>query len=234
VLGHWGRVALIGVALLSSLTLVGRASAQGEGRSDDEARALFDAGEIAFDEGRYENALDYFRRSYTLSHRSGLLYNIGVCAERLRHDAEAIEAFEQYLAAVPDAPNRASVQARIRILREGSHSRSGGGGSASTRGPDTGALVLTIASGAVVVAGIGCLIAGALYRAQVEQAEVGTTWAEIKSAYEQSGPLTIAGIVGVSAGAAALVAGIVWLAIGTGGSTEVALAPGGVQVRGWF
>jgi len=46
-----------------------------------------------------------------------LRFNIGAAAERLRHDARAIEACEAYLAAMPDAPNAASVRSRLEILR---------------------------------------------------------------------------------------------------------------------
>jgi len=68
---------------------------------DQEARALFDAASVAFEEGRYENALEYFQRSYALSRRPQLLYNIGVTAERLRLDREALEAFRSFLELAP-------------------------------------------------------------------------------------------------------------------------------------
>ncbi|MCX7807199.1 MAG: tetratricopeptide repeat protein, partial [Deltaproteobacteria bacterium] len=73
---------------------------------DQEARALFQAGQVAFEDGRFEDALQYFRRSYELSGRPALLYNIGLAADRLRRDEEALSAFERYLAEVPDARNR--------------------------------------------------------------------------------------------------------------------------------
>lgn len=85
---------------------------------DEEARNLFEAARAAYEEGRYEEALERFEESYRLSARPGLLYNIGQTAERLRRDERAIEAYEAYLAAAPDAPNAAAVQRRIEILRE--------------------------------------------------------------------------------------------------------------------
>ncbi len=92
-----------------------RATAQG---SDAEARALFSAGEIAYGEGRYEAALDYFQRAYEISGRALLLYNVGSAAEHLRRDREALAAFERYLSDTgEDAPNRTAVAARIEILR---------------------------------------------------------------------------------------------------------------------
>ena len=92
-----------------------RAAAQG---SDAEARALFSAGEIAYGEGRYEAALEYFQRAYEISGRALLLYNVGSAAEHLRRDREALAAFERYLSDTgEDAPNRTAVAARIEILR---------------------------------------------------------------------------------------------------------------------
>ncbi|AKF04551.1 tetratricopeptide repeat protein [Sandaracinus amylolyticus] len=86
-------------------------------RSDVEAQARFESGRLAFESGRYEEALADFRRSYELSQRPLILYNIGIVLDRLRRDAEALDAFERYLEAVPDAENRADVEARIAILR---------------------------------------------------------------------------------------------------------------------
>lgn len=85
---------------------------------DAEAKGLFEAGVAAFAEGRYEDALGYFKRSYQLSQRSKLLYNIGQVSDRLRRDQQAVEAFEEYLKQEPDAPNKAEVESRVRVLRE--------------------------------------------------------------------------------------------------------------------
>lgn len=103
-------------ALVVACAIAPTAHAQTSGR-DAEARALFQAGQVAFEEGRYENALEYFRRSYELSQRPELLYNIGSAADRLRLDADALRAFEQYLELRPDAPNRAELEGRIAVLR---------------------------------------------------------------------------------------------------------------------
>ena len=84
---------------------------------DQEARALFQAGTVAFSDARYDDALGHFRRAYELSGRPQLLYNIGLAADRLRRDAEALEAFEGYLSEVPDSMQHQDVEARVRVLR---------------------------------------------------------------------------------------------------------------------
>jgi tetratricopeptide (TPR) repeat protein len=92
---------------------------------DAEARSLFEAGSTAYAEGRYENALDYFKRSYRLSNRPKLLYNIGSAADKLRRDREALFALKEYLVQVPDAPNRPEVENRIQALQKVIESREG-------------------------------------------------------------------------------------------------------------
>ncbi|MBW2461781.1 MAG: hypothetical protein JRH11_09045 [Deltaproteobacteria bacterium] len=88
------------------------------GEADSEARAIYVAGRVAFDEGRYQEALARFQEAHERSQRPELLYNIGMAADRLRLDDVALAAFEEYLAEVTDAQNRVPVENRIRALRE--------------------------------------------------------------------------------------------------------------------
>lgn len=101
----------------------GRAGAQAADEPQaarvEEAKALFTAGRVAFEGGRFADALRYFQQSYDLSQRPALLYNIGLAHDRLRDDDEALKAFEAYLAALPDAENRIEVETRAQALREG-------------------------------------------------------------------------------------------------------------------
>lgn len=85
---------------------------------DAHARELFENGRVAYQEARYEAALDLFTQAYALSKRPQLLNNIGQAADRLRMDAEALDAYQRYLAEVPDAENRAAVENRITALKE--------------------------------------------------------------------------------------------------------------------
>lgn len=87
-------------------------------RRDQEARQLFDAGHLAFADGRFADALDAFQRAYRLSDRAPLLFNIGAALDRLRRNREALEYFERYLVALPDAENRAEVAGRMAVLRD--------------------------------------------------------------------------------------------------------------------
>lgn len=91
-------------------------------QDDQEARDLFRLGKQAFDEGRFDRALMYFKDAHVLSHRAALLSNIGTALDRLRRDDEALEAYKSYLEQVPDAPNRGFIEERVRVI-EGARSK---------------------------------------------------------------------------------------------------------------
>ncbi len=84
---------------------------------DAAAREYFNAGRAAFDQADYESALTYFRHAYRSSGRGALLYNIGVAADRLQREQEALEAFEQYLDRTEKPTREFEVRRRIEALR---------------------------------------------------------------------------------------------------------------------
>jgi tetratricopeptide (TPR) repeat protein len=117
------RAPIVLAVLLAFLqAFVGAAYAQGGGK-DDEARVLFQAAQMAFTDGRYEDALEYFQKSYELSGRAALLFNIGTTADRLRMEERALAAFQQYLVDLPEADNRREVESRIRIIERAPEER---------------------------------------------------------------------------------------------------------------
>lgn len=129
------RWVLLSIFVAAFAGVTPRAAAQDSNLSSEEeqARALFEAGRTAYDAGRFEHALRYFRESYDLSHRPALLFNIGSAADRLQQNEEALEAYRAYLEAVPNATNREFVQSRIDFLQE----RVGQGGAPSPAGTTT-------------------------------------------------------------------------------------------------
>lgn len=79
-------------------------------------QAPYDAGLRAFEAERYEEALTEFTRAYELGGPAVLAYNMAVASDRLdRHD-DALQSYRRYLDLVPDAANRAEVEARIEEL----------------------------------------------------------------------------------------------------------------------
>ena len=109
----------------------------------EEARLLFLAGRRAFDGGRFEDALDSFRRALALTHDPHLLYDIAVALDRLRRDEEALAAFGEYLEREPESPDRPDVEARMRILRDHLAHSGHGAASAENGGSDARAAPLS-------------------------------------------------------------------------------------------
>jgi tetratricopeptide (TPR) repeat protein len=86
-----------------------------EANPKQRARHAFQAGQRAFEQGSYEQALRHFKRALEISPHDAVRFNIAVCLERLDRPREAIE---QYRAAArsdslsPEARARARQQAR--------------------------------------------------------------------------------------------------------------------------
>lgn len=250
---------------LLGLLVCGQASvAAADAETDEEARALYQAGRIAFDQGRFDSALDYFQRSYELSGRPALLFNIGSAADRLRKDEIALDAFERYLEAVPDSPDRASVESRIEVLRAAIE--------AEERAPEPEQQVeleqgqdpyledeavidyqaepaaapkskrklgwiLTSVGAGVAFTGFVLFATGQVKRADIEQATPGTSWADVEGS-ENADAFTASGAAITLVGLGAAAAGVVFLVKKADGPSgrAVKLSPtvGGLSLSGSF
>jgi hypothetical protein len=92
------------------------------------AKAAFFEGRDAAARGDYDAALEGFERALALEPSPGIHYNIAVCHHRLMLEVtegseayetsrrRAIEAYDRYLEAAPDADDREAVQELIRSL----------------------------------------------------------------------------------------------------------------------
>ncbi len=139
--------------------------------ADEEARALFAAGREAYNDARYEEALGLFHRAYELSGRPAMLYNIGQTADRLRLDAEAMEAFDSYLRALPRADNHLEVETRLAVLRRSVTERPQ---PSTTDGGVDGVLVaLLVGAGVLVLAGVSVGVGVALYDPGTQSPPIG-------------------------------------------------------------
>src|SRR5260370_20453761 len=85
---------------------------------DEDARALYEEGRVAFEQDRAQEAYDRFREAYMISQRPQLLFNMASALTRLDRPHEAAESLRAYLRVVPDDPDRASLEQRIRALEE--------------------------------------------------------------------------------------------------------------------
>jgi hypothetical protein len=83
----------------------------------EQARADFERGAELYRAGDFRAALAAFEAAQARAPAPQSLFNIARCQERLGQLADAVDSYTAYLAASPDAPDRAAVSARIEELR---------------------------------------------------------------------------------------------------------------------
>ncbi len=81
------------------------------------AKKRYEAGERDYVAGRYWQAAKSFEEAYSLSRRADLLFNAARAYDRGEYAVRAIEAYQGYIDAVPEAPDKAQIQKRITELR---------------------------------------------------------------------------------------------------------------------
>ncbi len=111
------------LCVLLLLALPARGLAEG-GDDDQRARERYAAGDTAFSLGHYDDAIQAFEDAYRLSHRVGILYNIGLACRRayslggkpaqLRRALEMYETFLRQAGRVADRVQIEGVAAQLR------------------------------------------------------------------------------------------------------------------------
>ena len=85
---------------------------------EEGAIALFREGTRAYEEGRFQDAIDLLLRAYALRQEPVLLFNLARAYEATGDLSKAVESYSRYLASDPDATDRKSVAQRIAVLRK--------------------------------------------------------------------------------------------------------------------
>jgi tetratricopeptide (TPR) repeat protein len=92
--------------------------------NDQKARERYEAGDTALQLGHYDAAIQAFEDAYRLSHRTGILYNIGLAYRRaysLQGKPEqlrrALEMYDSYLRQAGAVPERAQIEGVAAQLR---------------------------------------------------------------------------------------------------------------------
>jgi len=246
---QWGVLAACCVMSVASSGVVAHAQtsdATAASTEETEAHSRFEAGRLAFAAGRYEDALHDFELAYALSHRPELLYNVGQCADRLRMDARALEAFEGYLREAGDhAQYRTEVEAHV--VRDGAAAASvpevepeavvatPPPSTASSSSADPLPWIVIGTSAAVAIAGAVMLGIAESDRATVENAPMDARWSAVADAASRGPILEPVGIACLAVGVAGAVIGVV-LATLPGPtpdrSVAVRIGPGSIAVQG--
>jgi tetratricopeptide (TPR) repeat protein len=211
------------------------ASPLAEGDVDNEvARSRFAAGRMLYDAGRFREAGVEFDEAYRLSARPELLYNVYVAYRDANEFPRAIDALRSYLAAVPDATDRENLTARLismedtvaRQAEEAERARLAEEDAARAReeaaaSPGIGPFVLMGVGGAAILAGT---VTGIIALGRVGDLEERCPNNICPFTYNPADDLAGAGdFVQVTdyllfGGAAILGGGVLWLALGSGGS----------------
>lgn len=243
------RLATYAAIAVLALPLAARAQEQTDPELA-EAERQFTLGVADYQEGRLEDALVRFTRAHALSHAPELLYDIATIHERLRHDADALEAYETYLSLVPSSPDRAAIEARVRVLRSERAPEPVASepadelplelpvsvapvppGVDAPAGADPAPWVVT-ATGVALLAGGAVLVGlGAMDASTVETT---TSWSEASSARDRSPILTVTGLSALGVGAVAVVVGVVTGLTATVGPVRVSLGPSSLTLSGTF
>ena len=84
----------------------------------DEAAAHYQKGVEDFSAGRYEDAIVEFKLALAAGGPPALLFNIAQAHRLVGNDQEALGYYKEYLRVVPDAPNRADVEARMSAIQQ--------------------------------------------------------------------------------------------------------------------
>src|SRR5215470_8477917 len=80
------------------------------------ARAHLNAGVAYYDEARYDEAAREMEAAYRLRAAPELQYNLAECYDRLNRYDDAVRAYRTYLAGLPKAADRPTVEVRIANL----------------------------------------------------------------------------------------------------------------------
>jgi len=101
----------IGSLVLACAVLFAPLPSMAQSQADKKfAQEAFKQGQIQYNLGRFEKALEHFSKAYETMPHGAFLFNIGQCHRQLNDHQKAVFFFEGYLRALPTAPNRQEVE----------------------------------------------------------------------------------------------------------------------------
>jgi tetratricopeptide (TPR) repeat protein len=236
-----GQVAVTLAVLIATATAVADPQAEQRERSGDLNRQA----EIAFNQGNFEQAAKLLEFAYEAYPDPTILYNLGKTYERLGAPAKAAAAYRRYLEALPQAPDRATVEQAIAELDAKARARSpippapppeSPLSTRPARPPSKLPWIVVGTGGALTSAGVvfGFLVARQNRRSDDAASQArAITYAERAERYEK---LELVGLIG---GGALLAGGLVWAildrrAAGPRSALHFEVGPGAVSAAVTF
>jgi tetratricopeptide (TPR) repeat protein len=104
------RPGILVLVLLFAVAAAPAARAGGGGNSEKEARALFQRAEMAFNLGKFSDALTDYQAAYQAKPLPGFLFNIAQCYRNMGNYERARFFYRRYLALEPRTSNRRLVE----------------------------------------------------------------------------------------------------------------------------
>jgi tetratricopeptide (TPR) repeat protein len=109
---RWHQLIAVGL-LLGLLALSAPARAGADDPDTRAARAQFQRGEAAYQQGRFDQALSAYQAAYAAKPLPGFLFNVAQCYRNLGNDERAVFFYRRYLSLDPKTDNRALVEQLI-------------------------------------------------------------------------------------------------------------------------
>ncbi len=82
--------------------------------AQETARKTYQAGAQAYSDGHYKDAIDLFLEAARVAPNAAFSYNIGLAYEQLGDHDNALRWYRDYLRELPEAPDRADIEPRVR------------------------------------------------------------------------------------------------------------------------
>lgn len=251
-------IVAVSAACLASTSVVDAQSTLSREARIAQAKKAFAEGTSAYSEGDFDEALARFERAYELTGSPDLLYNIATVSDRMRHDGEALEAYEGYLKARPKSADREHVESRIDVLRAAIEARQRAELSAEIEarkaaidaaaavkaerpltqhvGPGPGPWITIGVGGASLLTGAVLFGLGQSDQKKVEGASAGSSYSSVQDLAERGPRRMKAGVALMAVGGVGVLGGVIWQL--TGGHEEAmpefSVGPTGVSVKGRF
>jgi tetratricopeptide (TPR) repeat protein len=204
------RALAFAVMLVALTSAAAPARAEEPGSVEAQALDLFDKSEASYQKGRFAEAARYLRDAYALRPEPVLLYNLARAYEGMGELEHAAHAYEDFLAAEPNAKDRASIETRVATLHNQIAERDAAQRRASAPPPKKVSPVPWIVAGAGAVGiGVGAVLAvSSANRHRDAIADTAQTIAEHDQDAAKS--LATAANVAFIAGGVAAAIGVVW------------------------
>jgi tetratricopeptide (TPR) repeat protein len=184
--------------------------ARAETPQEQQALDLFDRGTDAYQRGRFSEAVELLGRAYALKKEPVLLYNLGRAYEGLGDVKNAAQAYADYLASEPNAPDRGALEQRIATLRRQSQEREELEARARMQKARSASVLPWIVAGTGGASVLTGVVLGSISSSRHEAAVAEPTYLRADDLQKQAETLATVANVCMIAGAVVAAGGLIW------------------------